>query len=376
MIRVNETAIDERDIDNLLQAARSGWISSTGSFLTAFERGWAAYCGMEYGVAVSSGTAALHVACAVVGLAPGDEVILPSFTIISCVTAILAAGAVPVLVDADPETWCMDTGQIEARITSRTRAIMPVHIYGHPVDMRPVMELAGRHGLTVIEDAAEAHGSEYYFPSGSRQGWRRCGGMGQLSAFSFYANKLITTGEGGMVLTDDPTLAKKAAAQRNLCFQPHQRFVHAELGSNYRLTNLQAALGVGQIERLSSIIEKKRWMATQYSRRLADLPELQLPVERPWARSVYWMYGIVLRDGAPFDAIELADRLKVCEVETRPFFVGMHQQPALLKRGLFQGEQYPVTEWLAQRGLYLPSGLTLTESQVDRVAAAVHSSLR
>ncbi len=297
---------------------------------------------------------------------------MPTFTIVSCATAILAVDAVPVLVDADPVTWTMDVGQLESRVTPRTRAIMPVHIYGHPVDMDPLLELAERHGLVVLEDAAEAHGAEYRSGDGE---WRRCGSFGALSCFSFYANKLVTTGEGGMVVTDDDGLADRLRSLRNLGFHAARRFHHEELGFNFRLTNIQAALGVAQLERMDEIVERKRDIAALYTERLGRIEGLSLPPEEPWARSVFWMYGVVVGEATGLDATGLAERLHERGVETRPFFLGMHEQPALHRLGLFDGERYPVAERLARQGLYLPSGLALTDGQVETVCAAVRDAL-
>jgi perosamine synthetase len=322
---------------------------------------------MSHGVAVSNGTTALAAAVAVLDLGPGDEVILPTFTIISCATAVVDRGAVPVLVDADPRTFTMDVQQVAARITRRTRAIMPVHIYGHPVDMDPLSELARRHGLAIIEDAAEAHGAQYR--------GRRCGGLGDLSCFSFYANKIITTGEGGMVLTRHDRLAARLRAERNLAFSPQRRFLHEELGHNYRLTNVQAAIGCAQLDTVDDRVARKRHIGQRYGERLRHLTQLELPREEPWARNVYWVYGIVLRDDVPLDAAQLADRLRGQGIETRPFFLGMHEQPAFRRRGLFADDRHPVAERIARRGLYLPSGLTLTDTQMDRVCDALERVL-
>ncbi len=376
MIPVNEPSLGQREVDYVAECVRSGWVSSAGRFIQQFEDGWAAYCGQRYGVALANGTVALQVAVALLNLQPGDEVIMPTFTIISCALPVVLAGAVPVLVDSDPRTWTLDVDQVAARITPRTRAIMPVHIYGHPADMDPIVDLAARHGLAVIEDAAEAHGAEY--GRGWRDGepkWRRCGGLGTVSCFSFYANKLVTTGEGGMLLTDDRDLAERARRLRNLGFVPERRFYHEELGYNYRLTNMQAALGVAQIERMDQIVARKRWLGGAYTSRLAGIAGLQLPVEEPWARSVYWMYGLVLDDAVGMDARQCAARLQELGVDTRPFFLGMHEQPVLRNRGLFDGERYPVAERLGRQGLYLPSGLALTEEQLEQVCAAVRQVL-
>ncbi len=376
MIPVNEPLIGEKEIEYVLDCLRTGWISSSGKYLESFEEAWAEYCGMHYGIAVSNGTTALQVAAACLGLQPGDEVILPAFTIISCAQAVTYNGGIPVLVDSEPRTWCLDVTQLASRITPRTRAIMPVHIYGHPVDMDAVTSMAEQHGLLVIEDAAEAHGADYLAGrNSSNPVWSRCGGLGDISIFSFYANKLVTTGEGGMVLTNDPVVAEHARSLRNLCFKRERRFYHTELGHNFRLTNLQAAIGLAQIERMPETIAKKRWIGASYTQRLKDIHGIQLPVEEPWARQVYWMYGVVLDESTGMDAVEFARRLLVEGIETRPFFLGMHEQPAFKDMGLFNGERYPVAERIARQGLYLPSGLTLTEDQIDAVCRAVEKIL-
>lgn len=377
MIPVSEPDLGEAELAYVIDCMRSGWISSAGKYLDQFEQRWAEYCGRKHGIAVSNGTTALQIAARALDLGPGDEVVMPSFTIISCALAVIETGATPVLIDSDPVTWGMDVGQIEAKITPRTKAIMVVHIYGHPVDMDPVLALAERHGLKIIEDAAEVHGAEYLSGHMSGAGaWRRCGSFGDLSTFSFYANKIVTTGEGGMVVTDDDQLAARLRSLRNLCFRPEQRFLHEELGHNYRLTNLQAAIGLAQIERIDELIAAKRLMAARYRERLAGLPGVTLPVELPWARHVYWMYGIVI--DRPMDtptgeapAKWLAAELKSAGVETRPFFIGMHAQPVLRRMGLFEGEAYPVTDHLARAGLYLPSSTTLGEAEFDQIAGAL-----
>ncbi len=350
----------------------SGWISSAGRFVEEFETAWAAYCRRGHGVAVSNGSVALQAAVAALDLRPGDEVLIPTFTIISCATAVLAAGATPVLVDCDPRTWCMDVDQVQRRLTGRTRAIMPVHIYGHPVDMDPLLEIAEARGLAVLEDAAEAHGAEYLSGrAGSKPAWRRCGGFGDMSCFSFYANKIVTTGEGGMIVTDDDGLAQRLRSLRDLCLQADRRFVHEEIGFNFRLTNLQAAVGVAQIERVEQTLERKREVAAHYTNRLRTVEALQLPVEEPWARNVYWMYGVVVDEETGLDAGAAAEHLRAEGVETRPFFLGMHEQPVFRRSGLFDGESYPVAERLARQGLYLPSGTALSDGQIDAVCDAL-----
>jgi len=383
MIPVSEPLIGAKEIEYVNECLRTDWISSAGRFIEEFEQKWADYCGMKYGIAMSNGTTALQAAVGCIGLQPGDKVIMPTFTIISCAQAILYNGGVPVLVDSDPRTWCMDATQVLKKVEmeinkgdGKLKAIMPVHIYGHPVDMDPILAIADKYHLKIIEDAAEVHGAEYLTCRDSMYPqWKRCGGFGHLSIFSFYANKLITTGEGGMVLTNDPVYAETTRSLRNLCFRAEQRFLHTELGHNFRLTNMQAAIGLGQLERMDEIIAKKRWMGQAYTERLQGIPGLQLPVEESWAKQVYWMYGIVLDRNTVFDAVQFAQKLKNKGVETRPFFLGMHEQPVFKKMGLFHNEQYPVAEFIARQGLYLPSGLTLNEEQIDQVCDAVKTVL-
>ncbi len=367
-IPVNTPLLDGREREYLLECIDTGWVSSEGPFVRRFEEGLAARVGRAQGIAVTNGTAALELAVAALGLGPGDEVIMPTFTIISCAAAVFRAGATPVLVDCDPGTWNMDPEQVAERITPRTRAIMVVHIYGLPVDMDPILELAAKHDLFVIEDAAEAHGLTYRD--------RPCGGFGDLSVFSFYPNKHVTTGEGGMVLADDPKLAERCRSLRNLCFQPRQRFVHDELGWNLRMTNLQAALGVAQLERLDEFAARKRRMGAIYTELLADLPGIQLPLARTaYAQNIYWVYGLVLGDEYSFDAREVMTRLGHQGIGTRPFFWCMHEQPVFQKLGLFHAESYPNAQRLARRGFYLPSGLALSDEQIRRCAATLKEVL-
>jgi perosamine synthetase len=374
-VPVSEPRLSSSELENVTNCVKSGWVSSAGQYITEFEESWAQYCGRRHGISVSNGTVALQLAVRCLDLAPGDEIIMPTFTIVSCAQAAIYNGLIPVLVDADPATWCLDVSRVEAKISRRTRAIMPVHTYGHPVDMDPILDLARHHELHVIEDAAEAHGAEYLSRATGSEGWRRCGSFGDLSVFSFYANKIVTTGEGGMLLTDSEVYSSRAERLRNLAFLPEQRFLHHDLGFNFRMTNLQAALGAAQVSRVSESVTRKREIARRYQGELADVPGVSLPVEQPWARNVYWMFGLVLDNDVPMDARQLAHLLRARGVETRPFFLGMHAQPALLRMGLFRGERYPVADRLAQRGLYLPSGLAITDEQINYVACAVREAL-
>jgi perosamine synthetase len=364
MIPVNEPLLDGNEERYLAECVRTGWISSEGPFVRRLEMGFAGRVRRRHGIAVANGSVALDVAVAALDIGPGDEVILPSLTIISCAAAVVRAGATPVLVDCEPDTWNTTAERIATRITRRTKAVMIVHLYGLPVEMDPVLELALRRGLQIIEDAAEMHGQAYK--------GRPCGSFGEISTFSFYPNKLVTTGEGGMVLTDDHALAERCRALRNLCFQPGRRFVHEELGWNFRLSNLQAAVGLAQLERLDEFVARKRRMGAAYHERLRDVHGLQLPLaQASYAENIYWVFGLVLDDAVPFDAAEAMRRLAARGVATRPFFWPIHEQPVLRRMGLFAGEVHPNAERLARRGFYLPSGLALSDAQIDQVAAAV-----
>jgi perosamine synthetase len=374
MIPVNAPLLNGNEKRYLAECIDSGWISSEGPFVARFEQAFAGFLGRAHGVAVCNGTAALEAGLYALGVGEGDEVIMPSFTIISCAVAALRLGAKPVLVDIDPETWCMDVTQVAAKLTPRTKVVMPVHIYGHPVDMDPLLELRARHGFKILEDAAEVQGAEYLSRRGGEH-WLKCGAIGDAAATSFYANKIITTGEGGMVLADDPAVAERARAYRNLCFRPEKRFYHTELGYNFRMTNLQAAVGLAQVERIAEFIAIKVRVAEYYRRGLAGLPGVRFMAVKPWARSVYWMYSVELDPALKLDAVTVMERLRARGVATRPFFLGLHEQPVLHGRGWFAGEHYPHTERAARLGFYLPSGLNLDEATVARVVAALRESL-
>ena len=364
LIPVNEPVFNGNEKKYLLECIDSGWISSEGPFVAAFEEKFAQSVGRKHAIAVSNGTAALDVAVDALGIGPGDEVILPTFTIISCVLQIVRSGATPVLVDSDPVTWNMDVTHIERKITSRTKAIMLVHIYGLPVDMNPVVALAQRHNIRLIEDAAEVHGQTYW--------GKACGGFGDVSTFSFYPNKHITTGEGGMVVTDSDALAETCRSLRNLCFQPQKRFVHERLGWNLRMTNLQAALGLAQLEQLDKFVARKREMGRRYTELLESTEYIQRPLtSTAYAQNIYWVYGLVLDDCLKQNAMGMMAKLAQKEIGTRPFFCPLHMQPVLKRMGFFSNENYPVAERLYERGFYIPSGLALRPEQMERVAAEV-----
>jgi len=367
-IPVNEPLLDGNEKKYLTECIDTGWISSEGPFIKQFEEKFSAQVGRKHGIAVCNGTAALDAAIEALGIGPGDEVIMPTFTIISCIGQIVRSGARPVLVDSDPITWNMDVSQIEAKITARTKAILVVHIFGLPVDIDPVLSIARRHGLKVLEDAAQMHGQTYK--------GQPCGSFGDISTFSFYPNKHITTGEGGMIVTNDDRLAEDCRSLRNLCFQPHKRFVHERLGWNLRMTNMQAALGVAQLERLDEFVARKRCMGSRYTELLGGLQGVQLPLPRTdYAENIYWVYGLVLDESIGLDAEEAMKQLAAKGIGCRPFFCPMHQQPVLRAMGLFAAEAYPESDRLYQRGFYIPSGMALTDEQIERVAEAVRETL-
>ncbi len=371
MIPVNEPLLNGNEKEYLNQCIETGWIGSDGPFVKKFEDMMADYVGRMYAIAVTNGTAGLELAVKSLGIGEEDEVIMPTFTIISCAQAVVKAGAKPVLVDCDYYTFNMKVEDIEAKITKKTKAIMVVHIYGLPVDMDPVLDLAKKYNLKIIEDAAEMHGQTYKD--------KKCGSFGDISIFSFYPNKHITTGEGGMVLTDNDDIYEKCKYYRNLCFSsdPDKRFIHEELGWNLRMSNLQAAVGVAQLERIDSIIAKKRWIGTIYQNLLGDIASINLPIEKtPYAKNIYWVFPIVLKDEYPKRAKEVMKAIASKGIGTRPFFYPMHKQPIFKKMGLFTDEEYPNASKLYEKGFYIPSGLALTEDQIYKVSEMLHEVLK
>ncbi len=368
-IPVNTPLLNGNELKYVTECIETGWISSEGPFITKFEEGFSNYIGCKYGAAVSNGSAALDIAIRALNIGPGDEVIMPAFTIISPAQSVVTEGAIPVLVDSDPNTWNMDVTQIEAKITPKTKAILVVHIYGLPVDMDPVLELAKKYNLKVIEDAAEMHGQTYK--------GKMCGSFGDISIFSFYPNKHITTGEGGMILTNDKALVERCKKLRNLCFEPNgPRFVHYEIGWNYRMTNLQAALGLAQLEQIDKFISIKRELGEEYQNQLSALTEkgYQLPVGKTdYATNIYWVFGLVAPSEKEKEKI--VSYLTENKIGTRPFFWPIHEQPVFINMGLFKNERYPVAEKLARNGFYLPSGLGLQRNDLKTVIEKVRIAI-
>ncbi len=366
-IPVNAPLLDGNEKKYLQECINTGWISSQGPFVKRFEEDVASYVGRGFATACSSGTAALDIAVSALKLKNGDEVIMPSFTIISCAQALVKQGVKPVLVDSDLQTFNMKVEDIEAKITPKTKAIMIVHIFGLTVDVDPIIDLAKKYDLKIIEDAAQMLGQEYK--------GRKCGSFGDISVFSFYPNKQVTTGEGGMVLCDDKELDKRAKGLRNLCFT-QDRFVHEELGYNYRMTNLQAALGVAGLEKIEKIVEKKRWIGKLYNGLLKDIEVINLPLEKTdYCENIYWVYAITLKDKYKKTAKEVMQELSNHKIGTRPFFYPMHKQPVFNKMGLFVDESLPNSEKLYEKGFYIPSGLALSEEEIHKVSEVLHKVL-
>lgn len=368
-IPVNEPLLNGNEKKYLCECIDTGWISSEGPFVKAFEQKMSALVHRRYGIAVANGTAALEIAVRALGITAGDEVIMPTFTIISCAMAVTKLGAIPVLVDSGFFTWNMNVDEIEARITDRTKAIMIVHLYGLPVEVDKILELARKYHLKVIEDAAEMHGQTYY--------GKPCGSFGDISIFSFYPNKHVTTGEGGMVVTNDAHLAERCADFRNLCFRKDARYIHDEISDNYRFTNLQAAVGLAQLERLEEFINLKRRMGRYYTEMLKDTEGIILPIaETEYAENIYWVYGIVLGKDIRVSNRDVQTMLAEEGIGSRTFFWCMHEQPVYKNAGLFAGEHYKNAEYLARKGFYIPSGLALTEEQMECVADKIKTIMK
>lgn len=368
-IPVNEPLLNGNEKKYLCECIDTGWISSEGPFVKEFEQKMSASVNRKYGIAVSNGTAALEVACQALGITQGDEVIMPTFTIISCAMAVTKLGAIPVLVDSDIDNWNMKVDEIEKKITSKTKAIMMVHIYGLPVMVDKVLELAKKYNLKVIEDAAEMHGQTY--------NGLPCGSFGDISTFSFYPNKHVTTGEGGMVVTDSDELAERCRLLRNLCFRKDVRYVHDEISDNYRFTNLQAAVGLAQLERLDEFIQKKRDMGKYYTEKLQGVKGIQLPIEKTsYADNIYWVYGILLKEEIKVDNRQIQKLLASEGIGTRTFFWCMHEQPVYQNMGLDMGKEYLNAEYMARKGFYIPSGLALTKEQMDKVVERITNVMK
>jgi perosamine synthetase len=358
IIPVAEPKIGQRELEYVSDCITSGWVSSKGKYVNQFERAFAEFCGVKYGVATFNGTIALHLLLAALNIGPGDEVIVPSLTFVATANAVVYTGARPIFVDSEPETWNIDPKGIEAAITPRTKAIIPVHLYGHPADMDAIRAIAQAYNLLVLEDAAEAHGARYK--------GQRAGSLGEAAIFSFMGNKIITTGEGGVVVTNDQALAERCFFLQNHARQPDNPYWNTEIGFNYRMTNLQAALGVAQLEQIDEFVAIRQQNAAYYMARLRDVPGLTMPPEAPWAENVYWMFAPLIESefGPNRDTVMI--KLREKGIENRPFFSPIHTMPMYAT-----GQSLPVAESLSARGINLPSGTTLTAEQIDYICDAL-----
>jgi len=364
-IPVAAPVLDGREAEYVQECLETGWISSIGRFIEAFEGQFADYCGVKHAVACNNGTTALHLALVALGVKPGDEIIVPSLTYVASANTVSYCGAKPVFVDNDPVTFNLDPEAVAAAITPRTRGIMPVHLYGHPADMDPIRDLADRHGLFVLEDAAEAIGATYH--------GARVGSLGTCAAFSLFGNKIITTGEGGVVTTDDDDLAQRLRLYRGQGMDPNRRYWFPVIGYNYRMTNVAAAIGLGQLERIDHHLAARRRVAAGYDARLAKLREvLKLPVVENWAEHVYWMYTVQLTDQAKIGRDALMAKLDEAGIETRPVFHPVHTLPPYQAIG---GGEFPNATSCAARGMNLPTHARLSEADLDRISDALQRAL-
>lgn len=359
-IPVNRPLFSNLEKKALINCIDTGWISSSGKYIIKFENEFKKIVRRKYSVAVSSGTAALDIAIKSLNLKKGDEIIVPNFTIISCLNEVIREGIRPVFIDADPNTFNIDVDKIESKITKKTKAILIAHIYGLPVDLEKIIRIKKKYNLFLIEDCAEQLGQTYFK--------KPIGSFGDISTFSFFANKHITTGEGGMVVTNNKFLYKKFLEYRNICFSlKKERFIHDNIGWNYRMTNLQAAIGYVQLKKLKKFIKKKRLIGKIYNKGLKNLSGIQLPmVANEYSKNIYWVFTILIKN-KKINAKKFMHLLKKRGIETRPFFYPMHMQPIIKKMKLVSKEKYPVSERIYKYGFYIPSGLGNTFSEINIV---------
>ncbi len=351
--------VSGREEEYLRECISSGWVSSLGRFVERFEADFSQFCDQQFGVSVNSGTAAIHLALRAMGIGPGDEVIVPALTFASSVNCVLYQGATPVFIDCQADCWNLDPAELETLITDRTAAIMPVHLYGKPCDMDAIMEVAARHNIPVVEDCAEAHGARYR--------GKPVGSFGVIGCFSFYGNKILTTGEGGMCVTSDAALDERLRVLRDHGMNKTRRYWHDDVGYNYRLTNLQAAVGCAQLERVDEFLEKKRWNAEQYRSRLVDT-SLVLPAEAEDTTNVYWLYTVILPEAkTEADRDALIEHLDANQIESRPFFY------SLPRMGPYEeyARPLPNSDAMSTRGVTLPSYFALTEEDIERVTTSM-----
>ncbi len=356
-IPISKAVLTGNELAYVTDCVQSTWVSSVGRYLTAFEDAFAKFCGTEHAVACSNGTTALHLALLALGVKAGDEVLVPTLTYVATANAVVYCGGRPVFVDGEPDTWNMDPARIEALITPRTKGIIVVHLFGHPVDMDPILEIARRRGLFVLEDAAEAHGAVYK--------GRRVGSIGEMATFSFFGNKIITTGEGGMITTNDRALADECRRLRNHGMDPKRKYWFATVGFNYRLTNMAAALGLAQLEKIDWHLEQRQDIARWYREFLAAVPGLAWQPEKAWARHVWWLFTVVLDESIPLGRFDVLAGLKERGIEGRQIVYPIHELPPY--QDASHAGRFPVAERVVNRGVHLPTWSGLTREQVRYV---------
>ena len=362
-IPVSEPNITQKELKYVVSAVKSGWVSSLGEFITRFEDKFASFIGTKYALAVSNGTTGLHLALASLGIKKGDEVIIPDLTFVATANAVLYTGAIPVLVDIDPFTWCIDPKAILKAITPKTKCIIPVHLYGQPANMDEINNIAKKFNLYVVEDCAEAHGAEFR--------GKKVGSLGTCGVFSFYGNKIITTGEGGMITTNNRKLYETACLLRDHAMSKKKKYWHERVGFNYRLTNIQAALGLAQLERIDNLIDKKINIFSWYKNNLEKLKNIRLNPESLWAKNVYWMICLYLTD-SKVSRQNLMEKLKSNHIDSRPFFYPISQMP-LYKQ--FKHGNNKQSYQASQHGLNLPSSTKLTKKDVDYICQIIKKIL-
>ncbi len=357
-IPISEPSIGEEELKNIIDCIKSSWISSKGKYIKEFEQGFSKFCGAKFGVSTSNGTAALHLALATLGIGPGDEVIVPALTFVASANVVTYCGAKPIFVDSDPATWNIDPEKIKEKITDKTKAIIPVHLYGHPVDMDPIIEIARERGIYVIEDAAESHGAEYK--------GKRVGSFGDISCFSFYGNKILTTGEGGMCLTNNEELAERLKILKDHGMDLQKKYWHTVIGFNYRMTNMQAAIGVAQLQKMDNFIKRKLEIANLYNSLLKDVNGITPPPKADWAKNVYWMYTVLVEDGFGVDRNELMKALEAKGIETRPVFYLITDMPPYKSN-----EKFPVASEISRKGISLPSSVNLKDEEINYIVDCI-----
>lgn len=364
-IPVSEPNLKGKELEYITDAVKSTWISSTGKYINKFEKMFAEYIGVNHAISVSNGTVALHLALLALNIGPGDEVIVPNLTYIATANSVTYVGATPVFADSEKDTWNIDSKSIERLLTKKTKAIIPVHLYGNPCNMKAIMKIADKNNLFVVEDAAEALGSEYF--------GRKTGSFGDISTFSFYGNKTITTGEGGMVVTKDSKIANKLRVLKGQGMNPNRRYWFGIIGYNYRMTNMQAAIGCAQMERVDELVRAKRNIAQLYNKYFMDIPGITLPVEKNHTTNTYWMYSIILDNHCREEREKLRKELEKSGIETRPFFYLLTEMPPYNRH---KSDECKIAKLLADKGLNLPSSTLLKKEEIKYICGRVKKCLK